>query len=223
MPAFEVSRTLVKSPPEVWSELEKAERLAELLGDDSIAITRAVPESTIEWRGANAGGTIEIKAGGWGTKVRLTAEVAEPIVAEPVVAEPVVVADEPLTSEPLKGVLAAETTDAEPTETVPTEAVPKSGLWRRVRNMFAGEPPTVVEAADPPETADESAASATEDLTEDGTEAVTEAVTDPTDDEATDDEATPDRPPGESQDFEAVLNGVLDHLGSAHKRPFSAV
>ncbi|MBK5229739.1 MAG: hypothetical protein JJE27_01065, partial [Thermoleophilia bacterium] len=78
MPAFEVSRTLVKSPPEVWAELERSERLAELLGDDAIKITRAEPETKIEWQGSTASGTIEIGASGWGTKVRLTAEAADP-------------------------------------------------------------------------------------------------------------------------------------------------
>lgn len=76
MPAYEVSRTLVKSPPEVWSELEKVERLAELLGDGTIEIVDAKAESRIEWRGERASGTIEISASGWGTKVKLTAEAA---------------------------------------------------------------------------------------------------------------------------------------------------
>ena len=84
MPAYEVSRTLVKSAPEVWAELERVERLAELLGDGAIEIVSMRAESQLEWRGDRASGTIEIAASGWGTKVKLTAEAEEACAADAV-------------------------------------------------------------------------------------------------------------------------------------------
>jgi hypothetical protein len=81
-----VKRTLVKSPPELWSELSEVERLARHLdafGD--IKITRLEPESTVAWEGEGASGTVSIEPSGWGTKVTLTARVeGEDPVPEPV-------------------------------------------------------------------------------------------------------------------------------------------
>jgi hypothetical protein len=80
-----VKRTLVKSPPELWSELSEVERLARHLdafGD--IKITRLEPESTVAWEGEGASGTVSIEPSGWGTKVTLTARVeGEDPVPEP--------------------------------------------------------------------------------------------------------------------------------------------
>ncbi len=73
-----VARTLVKSPPELWSELREAESLAKHLGEfGQIRITRVDPETTVAWEGEHASGTVEIEPAGWGTKVTLTAEVAQ--------------------------------------------------------------------------------------------------------------------------------------------------
>jgi hypothetical protein len=81
-----VKRTLVKSPPELWSELSEVERLARHLdafGD--IKITRLEPESTVAWEGEGASGTVSIEPSGWGTKVTLTARVeGEDPLPEPV-------------------------------------------------------------------------------------------------------------------------------------------
>ena len=78
MPELSVNRTLVKSPPELWSELSEVERLANHLGEfGEIRISRLDPEHTVAWEGEHACGTVEIEAAGWGTKVTLKAEVKE--------------------------------------------------------------------------------------------------------------------------------------------------
>lgn len=298
MPAYEVSRTLVKSPPEVWSELEQAERLAELLGDDAIKITRRDPETRIEWTGAAASGTIEIGASGWGTKVRLTAKIAEPAAetkraAEPADAEPdstatesAVDAPEELAVEPAAVVQdSAAQTSTEPTaeaevadvelaeadeaetEVAEAEVAEKVSLWRRIRNAFSTQPAVTAgeigsPASEGRETAD-SADSNSENPDSDNaaksepraardhesiaSEPVEPIVEDPPPAEQIDqaaafksaeaDEAEadiggpsdsptasgPQNPTTPEADFESLLTSVLDHLGSAHKRPFSAV
>jgi hypothetical protein len=84
-------RTLVKSPPELWSELSEVERLARHLGAfGEIRITRLEPEHTVAWEGEAASGTVMIEPSGWGTKVTLKAQV-EGVEQEPDEAEP----DEP--------------------------------------------------------------------------------------------------------------------------------
>jgi hypothetical protein len=95
-------RTLVKSPPELWAELSDVESLARHLGEfGEIRITRLDPETTVAWEGDRARGTVALEPSGWGTKVTITAELAEaePVV-EPVAVEPEPVASEPVASEP---------------------------------------------------------------------------------------------------------------------------
>src|SRR5438045_4694937 len=68
-----VSRTLVKSPPELWAELSDPTALArhlEPFGD--ITITRTEPEHTVAWEGESASGTVALEPAGWGTRVTLT-------------------------------------------------------------------------------------------------------------------------------------------------------
>ena len=101
------SRTIVKSPPELWAECSVAQSLARHLGEfGEIRITRLEPETTVAWEGEHASGTVRLEPSGWGTQVTLTATPivaaapepaaeAEPLVeAEPMV-EPVVVEPEP--------------------------------------------------------------------------------------------------------------------------------
>jgi hypothetical protein len=92
MPDLTAQRTLVKSPPELWSELSELERLANHLGAfGEIRITRLVPEHTVAWEGERASGTVSIEPSGWGTKVTLNAtiETEEPEPApEPEPVEP---------------------------------------------------------------------------------------------------------------------------------------
>jgi hypothetical protein len=85
-------RTLVKSPPELWSELSEVDRLARHLGAfGEIKITRLEPERTVAWEGEGASGTVSIEPSGWGTKVTLTATIEgeEPAPEPPAPAAPV--------------------------------------------------------------------------------------------------------------------------------------
>lgn len=244
MAAFEVSRTLVKSPPEVWAELEQAERLAELLGDDAIKITRAEPETTIEWQGSTARGTIEIGASAWGTKVRMTAEAADPPASLQAKTEPAEVeaereaavdsdadaeaADLPEAvdqAEPL-----AEAAGLASADQAQPGGQPKRSLWLRLKGAFAGKTPAAesqppAEAGAQPETVleperhpqslpDPEPGPAPEVLSEPAPVAAPDAA------DATDADADADRV--QPVDYESVLTAVLDHLGSAHKRPFTA-
>ena len=84
-------RTLVKSPPELWSELSEVERLARHLGAfGEITITKVEPEHTVAWEGEGASGTVSIEPSGWGTKVTLNAqlEIGEPEVVEEALEDP---------------------------------------------------------------------------------------------------------------------------------------
>jgi hypothetical protein len=74
MATVEVSRTLVKSPPELWEELQ-GERLREALGAGKITPTE--DERLIVWEGEDSKGTATLEPSGWGTKVTLRAEVEE--------------------------------------------------------------------------------------------------------------------------------------------------
>jgi hypothetical protein len=75
MRQHEASRTLVKSPPELWAECSDAAALARHLGAfGEIRITRLDPETAVAWEGENVRGTVRIEPAGWGTKVILTAE-----------------------------------------------------------------------------------------------------------------------------------------------------
>ena len=74
MTTLEVSRTLVKSPPELWEELQ-GERLPEAVGCDRVSV--AEEERRIEWEGDGARGAAVLEPAGWGTKLTLTAELPD--------------------------------------------------------------------------------------------------------------------------------------------------
>jgi hypothetical protein len=76
MTTYEVSRTLVKSPPELWAELE-GERLRDALGDATVRTTQ--PERELAWEADGANGTARLEPSSWGTKVTLTAWVEEQV------------------------------------------------------------------------------------------------------------------------------------------------
>jgi hypothetical protein len=72
------SRTLLKSPPELWSEVSSAtslQRHMDRFGE--IRITKLEPETAVAWEGEHARGTITLEASGWGTRVSLTAEAVD--------------------------------------------------------------------------------------------------------------------------------------------------
>jgi len=74
MPNVEVSRTLVKSAPELWAELE-SERLGEAVGAARVETTE--PERELSWRAPHVSGTARLESTSWGTKVTLTAELED--------------------------------------------------------------------------------------------------------------------------------------------------
>lgn len=76
MPTVEVSRTLVKSPPELWTELQ-GERLKEIVGDGKVTLSE--DERLLAWEAAGSRGTATLESSGWGTKVIFRAEVREEV------------------------------------------------------------------------------------------------------------------------------------------------
>lgn len=69
------SRTLLKSPPELWAECTDAQSLTRHLDTffGEIRITRLEPENTVAWEGERGRGTVRLEPAGWGTRVTLTA------------------------------------------------------------------------------------------------------------------------------------------------------
>jgi hypothetical protein len=78
MPRIEVSRTLVKSPPELWAELGP-ECLETAVG--AVSVRETEPERAIAFEGNGVHGTAVLEPAGWGTKVTLTAEFEEQVAA----------------------------------------------------------------------------------------------------------------------------------------------
>ncbi|MHB8658807.1 MAG: hypothetical protein ACYC91_12790 [Solirubrobacteraceae bacterium] len=79
MTEHQESRTLVKSPPELWAECSEPSSLARHLDQfGEIRITRLEPETAVAWEGEHVSGTVRLESSGWGTKVILTARPAPP-------------------------------------------------------------------------------------------------------------------------------------------------
>jgi hypothetical protein len=76
---IESQRRLVKSVPELWAELSETSLLGRMLAEPfgEIRITRRTPESSIEWESEVAAGAVELSPSGFGTRVRLTAQLAQ--------------------------------------------------------------------------------------------------------------------------------------------------
>jgi hypothetical protein len=202
-------RTLVKSPPELWAELSDIDALARHLGEfGEIRITRLDPETTVAWEGDRACGTVALEPAGWGTKVTITAKLADEEVAEAAAVEPEPVAPEPepepvaVEPEPEPEAIAPEP------ETPPTEP-PKEGFFARLFGRRRTVEP-VVEV-------------------EPEAEPVVEVEPEPepvaVEPEPVAVEPAPEPEPAPAvldvERAEAILTGVLDDLGSAHHRPFS--
>jgi hypothetical protein len=66
----------VKSPPELWAELE-GERLRDALGEAVVRPTE--PERELAWEANGAAGLARLEPSNWGTKVTLTAWVEEQV------------------------------------------------------------------------------------------------------------------------------------------------
>src|SRR4051794_24263322 len=134
MSSLQASRTLVKSPPELWAELSDLGSLARHLGEfGEIRITKVDPESRVEWEADRASGTVRLEPSGWGTRVVLTVDTPEPAaIPEP---EP--------EEEPETLAAAIRAAAEEPIATVEDEAdpssvaedpvpEPKRGFWARL-------------------------------------------------------------------------------------------
>ena len=76
------SRTLVKSPPELWEMLDQAERMEGLMSSltgqaSEIKVYERDPESYLGWEARDDGEKnwieVELAEKGWGTQVKLTA------------------------------------------------------------------------------------------------------------------------------------------------------
>jgi hypothetical protein len=187
------SRTLLKSPPELWSECSDAASLAKHLGAfGEIRITKLEPEIAVAWEGTAARGTVRLEPSGWGTRVVLTAEPTSESTGTVQESAPVV-------PEPM-----AETEDSDP-EAVAPEAVAivaagRPSLFARLLSLLplrSAEP----EPEPEPDTKDEP-----------NTELVAE--------EPPSSSAQEPAPPA-SPGAEDALNDALDSLGRAHHRPYS--
>ncbi|MGH2957085.1 MAG: hypothetical protein ACRDL6_08840 [Solirubrobacterales bacterium] len=77
------SRTLVKSPPELWELIDQPESMqglmSAMLGEASeVKVYERQPETVLCWEAAERGDQawieVELAESGWGTKVSVTAE-----------------------------------------------------------------------------------------------------------------------------------------------------
>jgi len=194
-------KTLVKSPPELWSELSEVESLAKHLGElGEIRITKVEPESTVAWEGEEVSGTVELEQSGWGTKVTFKATVPEPgPAAVPEAAEVV-----PVEPEPIPEPVAVEPEPVEP-EPNPEPAEPKGLIARWLFRRRQPLPEPIAPAPEP--------------------EPVEAPVVEP-EPVAVVPEAPAEPEPAlvattGTERVQRVLDGTLEALGQAHHRPFS--
>jgi hypothetical protein len=201
MNEHQTSRTLLKSPPELWAECSDAQSLARHLGEfvGEIRITRLEPESTVAWEGDRTSGTVKLEPSGWGTRVTLTCSTPVP---EEVAPEPEPEPEDRPEREPEPLSPEREAKAEQP------RSAARGGLFKRVMRFLAGERAV----ADPiaPGSAEKPAAGA-----EPPPEAAPAAA-----------EVPGAAEPGEADPPEAtesgdVLASALDSLGQAHHRPFS--
>lgn len=122
----EVQRTLVKSPPELWSELSNPDALARHLSElGEIRITAVEPETKVEWETEGASGVVQLQQSGWGTKVTLSVTRAAAAVEEPpsepeAITEP---ADAAAETEPVVAVEPELNPATEPTANEPVDDI----------------------------------------------------------------------------------------------------
>jgi hypothetical protein len=238
-------RTLVKSPPELWAEVSDVEALARHLGEfGEIRITRLDPETTVAWEGDRACGTVALEPSGWGTKVTLTAKLADEPAAEAATAETVAEAEpdapepeaevspEPDTPEPVAEASPPEPDAPEPVadasrepdtpepvaepfpETDAPELEPEAPKVGFFARLFGRR--RKVETVVDVETEAEPIAVEPEPVAVEP-EPEPEPVAPAPEPLA----AEPQPAPLDAERAEAILTGVLDDLGSAHHRPFS--
>jgi hypothetical protein len=144
MTQHEASRTLVKSPPELWAECSDAASLSRHLSGSfgEIRITRLEPETAVAWEGERASGTVKLEPSGWGTKVILTARgggEAQPRAVEP---KPVAVELEAVAVEP-EAVTVPQAEVVEPVaerEPAPADPPVRRGLMARLSRFLKPAP-----------------------------------------------------------------------------------
>ncbi|HEX5898645.1 MAG TPA: hypothetical protein VFY32_04540 [Solirubrobacteraceae bacterium] len=226
-------RTLVKSPPELWAELSDIDALARHLGEfGEIRITRLDPETTVAWEGDRACGTVALEPTAWGTKVTITAKLAEEVVVEPVAVvrepepEPVAAEPEPVAVEPEPVAVEPEAEPATPEPEPPPTEAPKAGFFarlfgrrRQVEPVVEVDPEAEPVAVDPepvPVTVEPEPEPVA--IEPESVAAEPEPEPEPV---AVQPEPEPQPAPLDVERAEAILTGVLDDLGSAHHRPFS--
>ena len=229
------SRTLVKSPPELWAELSDevslAGHLAEPFGE--IRITRLEPETAVAWEGERASGTVRIEPSGWGTRVTLTARAAQAeSPARQAQSDPPAdhEADLAPVPDPDPAPLPAPDPDPEPPSApdpeplppaavdpgpAPTSEAPPRGLRGRLLGWLRTKPAAPPAPAPPvPALAERVATKSTPPRP-----AVPKAPAAPGPARATSEAPEPESIA--ALDPDAVLVGILDSLGAAHHRPFS--
>ncbi|HYB25203.1 MAG TPA: hypothetical protein VEF89_01175 [Solirubrobacteraceae bacterium] len=206
MRQHEASRTLVKSPPELWAECSDAAALARHLGGfGEIRITRLDPETAVAWEGEHVRGTVRIEPAGWGTKVILTAEQA---VAEAPPTEPAGPTEGAGTDE-VVGVTEVVVDPPEAPEPLTEAPVPRPRRFARLRAFFRGGEPVELRA--------EPFAGAIEPEPPPTPELDTEPAPEP----APEPSAPEPAPPVVAPSAETALAAALDSLGQAHHRPYS--
>jgi hypothetical protein len=206
----EASRTLVKSPPELWAELSDPASLSRHLGDfGEIRITRLEPETAVAWEGDRARGTVRLEPSGWGTRVVLTASPAgAEVPARPSPPPPAPAPPAPA-PDPAPPAPAPDPSPLPP-------AARKRGLMARILR-FLGGPQPVPEAPVAP--AHEAPPAPVEPEPLAMPEAEAAADTEPAPSDGGDPDLGPH--PAGGGDPEGILSAALDSLGQAHHRPFS--
>ena len=200
----EATRTLVKSPPEVWEQCSDAESLSRHLNGSfgEIRITRLEPESTVAWEGEHGSGTVRIEPSAWGTRVTLVAESEADLSGgdmEDAIADPPEPADPP--PEPMED-------PPEPVDDPPEpEPEPLPAAWDRVPEPSRERLARLLMRFRRGRAAQD---------------AVPAAVASPVGPPEPEPDPEPETPPvDDAPDRSAVLMAALESMGQAHHRPYS--
>jgi hypothetical protein len=228
----EVQRTLVKSPPELWSELSNPDALARHLSElGEIRITAVEPETKVEWEAEDASGVVQLKQSGWGTKVTLSVTRTPPAlegpapeqeaIAEPTASEPAVPELEP-EPEPVALQFEPAAIELEPVaepepEPALVEPEPQLGFFARIFRKRKAKPVAVTEPELEPNIEVVALAAPEPIYPEPPVEAKRE-ILQPVGNLATELTSMEAQMTAETTE---LLTGVLDRLGAAHHRPFS--